>query len=368
MQTTAPSLLDEIARFRQVREETLRLVEGLTQQEFDRSPRSGRWSIGEVLDHLVLAEQFFQRDLERFGEAAREGRPAHIRHSFRDLDIGPAFIPRSLLPALELPLTLATLFVPPAVLNAITASRLFPVRNPTVAEPRYGRPADALRLELQESSRVMIEFLEAVSVDDVARMTVSHPLLGTRSIPELIRFIVHHERRHQGQIIDRKAMLASGAYLHSAESSAEEAIRQVYRRISGAWSMGDAVGVAQYFAPDGDLFNPTTGILHRGRSEVQSLLETRFAGVPFRGSHIAFQPRTIRFITSERTVAIADGMWTVTGMRGPGGEFLPPLGGPITTVFQWDQGRWSIEADRPTVAMTPSAGQSGSEQPSPSNK
>jgi uncharacterized damage-inducible protein DinB len=211
MHATTPFLANEIEALQRVRTETLRLVEGLSQEEFDWSPARDKWSIGEVLDHLLRAEQFFQRDLERFAEGAEARRPVHIRHSFRDLDIGPSFIPRSLLPALDLPLTLATIFLPAAVLNALTASRLFPIRNPSVAEPRRGRAAEVLRRELQDTVRRTIEVLERLSLRDAVEMTVSHPLLGTRNIPELIRFIVLHERRHQGQIADLKQRFATSA-------------------------------------------------------------------------------------------------------------------------------------------------------------
>jgi uncharacterized damage-inducible protein DinB len=209
MNATTPFLANEIAALQQVRTETLKLVEGLSQEEFDWSPAADKWSIGEVLDHLLRAEQFFQRDLERFAEGAEAGRPVHIRHSFRDLDIGLPFIPRSLLSALELPLSLATLFLPAAVLNALTASRLFPIKNPSVAEPRRGRPTEMLRRELGDTIRKTIEFLERLSPRGAVGMTVSHPLLGTRNIPELIRFVVQHERRHQGQILDVRARFAA---------------------------------------------------------------------------------------------------------------------------------------------------------------
>ena len=208
MHATTPFLANEIEALQRVRTETLKLVEGLSQEAFDWSPAADKWSIGEVLDHLLRAEQFFQRDLERFAEGAEAGRPTHIRHSLRDLDIGLPLIPRSWLPALELPLTLATLFLPAAVLNALTASRLLPIRNPSVAEPRRGRPAEVLRRELQDTVRKTIEFLERLSPRGAVEMTVSHPLLGMRTIPELIRFVVQHERRHQGQIIDVRARLA----------------------------------------------------------------------------------------------------------------------------------------------------------------
>jgi uncharacterized damage-inducible protein DinB len=202
MQAVDPLFADEMAAFQRVRTETLRLVDGLSQEEFDWSPAPGKWSIGEVLDHLLRAEQFFRRDLDSLAGRSQSGRPAHIRHTFRDLDIGLPLVSRSLMPALDLPLTLATLFMPGPVLNALAASRFIPMRHPSVADPRPGRPAVELRQDLRDGIHQTFQVLGQLSPQDAARMTVSHPLLGTRTVPGLIRFMTQHERRHQGQVAD----------------------------------------------------------------------------------------------------------------------------------------------------------------------
>jgi uncharacterized damage-inducible protein DinB len=199
--------VDELAALQKVRAQTLGLIAGLSQEDLDWSPAPGKWSIGEVLDHLLKAEEFFGRDLERLVKGSQTGQPTHIRHSFRDLDIGLPLVPRSLMPSLELPLTFATLLVPAPMLNFMTGLRLFPMRHPSVADPRPGRPIEVLRQDLSEAGRRTADLLSSLSSSDSARMTVSHPLLGTRTIPELIRFLVAHERRHQGQVAALKDSL-----------------------------------------------------------------------------------------------------------------------------------------------------------------
>ena len=42
------------------RAQTLSLVATLTQRQVDFSPRAGSWSIGEVLDHLLRAEDNYR--------------------------------------------------------------------------------------------------------------------------------------------------------------------------------------------------------------------------------------------------------------------------------------------------------------------
>ena len=396
MHATTPFLVDEIAAFRRVRDQTLRLVEGLSQEEFDWSPALDKWSIGEVLDHVLRAEQFFRRDLERLAEGSRSGRPMHIRHTFHDLDIGLPFVPRSLMPALDIPLTLATLFVPAAVLNILTASRLFAMRHPSVADPQHGRSAESIREDLWDACRQTFEFLQRLSPRDAASMTVSHPLLGTRTVPELIRFMLQHERRHQGQVADlkerMKALPASvsvqwkgfGSPTVSAdvprkqqvgdrserfgpdavidrrrdmvkrttvacapgtEVYEQDAIRGVYRCISEAWEKGDARGVVANFAEDGNLIDPF-GRVARGREAVAALLAGNFAGM-FHGSRIVFDPQTFRILSPE--VAVADGTWQVTLPQAPGGPAPPEIAGLITTVFRKADGTWKVEADRPML-------------------
>jgi uncharacterized protein (TIGR02246 family) len=397
MQVTVPGLAEEMARFQQVRMETLRLVEGLSQEELDRSPGSGRWSIGEVLDHLLRAEAFFRRDLGRLVELSRAGRPGHIRHSFRDLDIGPPFIPRALLPALDWPLTLATLVVPGPVLDALADSRLIPMRHPTAAEPRRGRPADDLRRELREASEQTAQLLGQLAARDASRMTISHPLLGVRTVPELIRFMAHHERRHQGQVADlrrglarhtdaahgrwdesghrgparerprlswpgggspgiisptlgidrRRAMQdrATDSGAPGAGDEDREAIRGVYRRISEAWGRGDAAGVVANFTRDGSLIDPF-GRVARERAAVEALLAGNFGGM-FRGSRIAFNPQVIRLLA--RDLAQSDGTWQVTLPPAPGGRAALPIAGLLTTLFRKVDGTWKVEADRPML-------------------
>jgi uncharacterized protein (TIGR02246 family) len=403
MQTTAPGLAEEMARFQQVRMETLRLAEGLSQEELDRSPGSGRWSIGEVLDHLLRAEAFFRRDLGLLVELSFAGRPGHIRHSFRDLDIGPPFIPRALMPVLDWPLTLATLFVPGPVLDALAGSRLIPLRHPTAAEPRRARAADDLRRELREAIEQTAQLLGQLSADDVSRMTISHPLLGIRTVPGLIRFMAQHEVRHQGQIADlrrglatrpdagpgrwgesgirepeherlrdswsagRSSGIVSGLGIDRRRAMQERAtdpgaqgtggdewgaIRGVYQRISEAWGRGDAGGVVANFMQDGSLIDPF-GRVARGQGAVEALLAGNFGGM-FRGSRIAFNPQTIRLLA--RDLALADGTWQVTLPPAPDGRAAPPIAGLLTTVFRKVDGTWKVEADRPMLPAPLPAG------------
>ena len=54
----------EFESARDVRRETLGLVEGLDQAQSEWRRASDKWSVGQVLDHLVKLDQLIVRELE----------------------------------------------------------------------------------------------------------------------------------------------------------------------------------------------------------------------------------------------------------------------------------------------------------------
>jgi hypothetical protein len=210
--TAAGTTLEcELRSLSEGRSRTLAMVEGLSQDQIDWRPDPRRWSIGEVLDHLLLAERFLQHDFDGLMERARTGGPTHVIHSFRDLDIGFPGVPRSLMPLLDWPLTVTSSLLPSALRDLATRSRLIPLRHPTVANRRRGRSVEDLRLDLRESCERIVELILKLPAYSVGSMTVSHPVLGKRDIPGILRFATLHELRHQGQIADLKAAVAAAA-------------------------------------------------------------------------------------------------------------------------------------------------------------
>jgi hypothetical protein len=75
---------DALAELRVTRERTLARADQLTQREFDRPPgRRGGWSVGEVPDHVLLAERLNRDQLARLIELKRSGRRPELRPSYR---------------------------------------------------------------------------------------------------------------------------------------------------------------------------------------------------------------------------------------------------------------------------------------------
>src|SRR5438270_9860057 len=119
----------DLALFRAARNRTLEMTAGLSQAQADFSPESAVWSVGEVLDHLLLSEQTSRRDIAQLMELARGGRRPFISRTLADANISPAFIPNSLLPFAELPFRMINIFLPETAREFIVRYRLLPARN-----------------------------------------------------------------------------------------------------------------------------------------------------------------------------------------------------------------------------------------------
>lgn len=199
----------ELERFEATRRRTLQLVRDVSQAQMHPTPAPGKWSVGEVLDHLLLAERFFRGEIRRLIELQRAGANPVLHRGFADLDISIGFIPKAVLPLLEWPLAWANLFLPGCARDFLLRSRLIPAQHPAVADPRKGRPADELRDELAASLRETSSLFEANRDLDGSRMLHVHPLLGVNDVSGLLRILTLHEERHQGQIADILRMLRS---------------------------------------------------------------------------------------------------------------------------------------------------------------
>jgi hypothetical protein len=195
-------LNESLEEFRATRGRTLAMAGGLTQAQLDYSPARGSWSAGEVLDHMLLAEGTNRDQIARLIEMAKAGRGTELRLSFADVNVSVAYLPRSVLPMLEAPLTLLNTVVPDCVRNYLTRNRLVPFRNPDQATPRRGRTSWQLQNDLLDSLRDTESLFQTSPGLDYGAMFVQHPLLGRYDVPGLLRFMSAHEQRHQSQVAD----------------------------------------------------------------------------------------------------------------------------------------------------------------------
>lgn len=199
---TLPAIERALDRVNSTRTATLDLVSDLSQEQLDHRPAQGRWSAGEVLDHLVLTDRVYVRDLTELTEQAAAGRGTRLRRTFADLNPSILFLPRSALPALSLPLTVMSRLLPTRLRDGLASARWLPAHHPDRTTPRPGRPGEELLRDLRSGPQELAAILQRHPDLDPDTLTHSHPLLGVHTVPELLHFLDDHETRHQGQLRD----------------------------------------------------------------------------------------------------------------------------------------------------------------------
>jgi DinB superfamily len=192
----------DLEMLRLSRAETLRLASGVTQEQSEFSPAPGKWSAGEVLDHLLLAENYYRSIFVQLIEMKKSGARPVISSSFADVNTSIAYIPRFMLPWLEIPFTVFNMFVPTAVREAMTQISLLPAQNPDMATPLKGKPVGELRDALRSSYEETAALFQSNPGLDYRGMRYRHPLLGDNNMLHVLRIVGLHERRHHSQIRD----------------------------------------------------------------------------------------------------------------------------------------------------------------------
>ena len=190
---------EEFDNARDIRRETLRLVEGLDQEQSEWRPASDKWSVGQVMDHLIKLDHLIVRELEVAINQRRRGLP-FVYRGLADIDTTVPWLLRPVLPFLEVPFGVFNAVVPQSVRNAFTGNRNVPLQAPGVIDPRFGRPIDTMRRELDET----FDELEQQQDDDpdinLDNVYYYNPITGLNSVAGLYEFVSNHEERHQKQL------------------------------------------------------------------------------------------------------------------------------------------------------------------------
>jgi len=153
-------------------------VAGLAQRQADWRPEPERWSVGEVLHHLAISNQYFAVRVSRLIEKGRS----------------------------------AASIAPPDARRTWPRLRLIadrqasgPVTNPEGSTPTLGLPVDELRGNLAASHRAIAEQVAAIAWLDLANIKARHPLGFEINLFQWFDAAGAHERRHLAQIEEIKA-------------------------------------------------------------------------------------------------------------------------------------------------------------------
>ena len=200
--TTADAVDQRLEEFHRVRLHTVDLIAPLSQQDLDFVPGPGRWSAGEIVDHIILAADQLQQVLEELIRLKRSGQRPFLNLTFADIDISFAFLPKSLMPVLEMPLLCVSRFVPAAMRNFLIENRVLPFRAARGATARHGIAKQELKDRLLTSFEVVNSIFQNNADLDFQQMVAEHPLFGHVVMSDLPNLMVSHELRHQKQTAD----------------------------------------------------------------------------------------------------------------------------------------------------------------------
>jgi hypothetical protein len=151
-------------------------VRSLAEAQLDFQPVAGRWSIGEILDHLCLAERAMTRSISRILQQAA--------------GLGQIAEPGAMEP-------------PPSRIDVDRYN--LPASAPDSVRPSAGRPLERLLVGLEESRERLHEVTSRTEKWVVGNVTLPHFQLGELNFYQWLAVEGAHERKHLEQIRRIKA-------------------------------------------------------------------------------------------------------------------------------------------------------------------
>jgi hypothetical protein len=190
----------ELNLIRSNRQKTLSMIENLSDSELQTRPSARKWSIAEILDHLILGMRFYRGELERLIEMKKSGKDAVLERTFADFNPSILHIPRSVLSSMQSIVSVMSKSLPDTARAFVMRSRLIPTQNPDVAQPRKGREPAGIRQDLLTTLQDLELLLVSNADLNYREMVHRHPLMGVSNALLILKLVALHERRHQSQI------------------------------------------------------------------------------------------------------------------------------------------------------------------------
>lgn len=157
-----------------VRGELLHEVESLSQRQADWRPAPDQWSVGEVLDHLMVSEVMTGKLTTKLTkEAAAGGAPAVFPHDLTEFA------------ALPIPASVSA--------NA-----------PESVWPAHGKPFSELLQTMKATRERTRQSFDRLAACDPRPLRFNHFRLGNLDLAQWWRLQADHDRVHLGQVRDIK--------------------------------------------------------------------------------------------------------------------------------------------------------------------
>jgi hypothetical protein len=193
---------EALNQLRAARIRTVEAIAGLSQVQMDYVAAPGKWSVGEVVDHVLLIEAFNRDNIVQVIGLQKAGKRPVVVNSIAQVNATFAYMPRFMLPFMQAPLTVFNMVTPNPIRKFLIENPLIPLQHPDLATPRHGCLVAELRAALDKAIAGTNAVFAANPDLDFGRMIVQQPLLGRNTVPELVEFLASHETRHQVQIND----------------------------------------------------------------------------------------------------------------------------------------------------------------------
>jgi len=132
----------------------------------------------------------------------KAGKKAALRVGLEEVNTSIAYIPKLILPLLEIPFTVFNMFVPNMVREAAFKYPVIPAQHPDVTKPARGKSIESLRKDSISSFERLSTPFYANSSLDYRAMRVRPPIIGSHDALQILSVIALHEKRHQSQIRD----------------------------------------------------------------------------------------------------------------------------------------------------------------------
>lgn len=154
-------------------------IHSLNQEQLDRSPSEEKWSVGEVLHHLILVDMAAKAILNRLVE---RGKKQAGKTAFGDDAASAQHDP---------------VVLPKDVVNLVTTIPVF-----SGASPQQGLERNYLLKQLSETRTAIMQIAESAGRTSLSNLSFPHPALGRLDFYQWLLFLSEHERGHTQQIVD----------------------------------------------------------------------------------------------------------------------------------------------------------------------
>jgi hypothetical protein len=174
MDETLPSLTTIIENLARARSELLRTGDAVAANQRKTRPAEGRWSAGELVNHLSAIERAI---LSRAGKLLQK--PPESVPFFKRFHVPMMFV----------------------------EARVIRGKAPVTLEPKVVREKEEMLAELRGVRERTLAFIEETRGRDLSKYRMAHPFLGSLNAYQWLQFLAAYEKRHMKQMRDIAATL-----------------------------------------------------------------------------------------------------------------------------------------------------------------